>query len=160
MDHLCKLGLAFFLMLTALTFSLLALLTDNWYHVTTDPDIDPEVKQRYNYHFGLWRLCYDRMPKDMAADPQYRKDGSSCIFIYRQLLHRQEHTLDDDARLRLHLSRTVMGGSIAEAAFTLFAVLSLMCGVWPSSKLTAARQGCVFLGTAILLLLASQYSQS
>ncbi|XP_076458421.1 uncharacterized protein LOC143292117 [Babylonia areolata] len=156
MDHLCKLGIVFFLMLVSLTLTLLALLTDNWYRVHTDPNVDPEVRRRYNFHFGLWRQCYDRMPADIATDSRYTKEGSSCVFIYQQLVKKQEDSLDKDSQLRLHLSRTVLGCSIAAAAMTLFSVLTLICGVWPSGRHHQLnRRGCVYLSTALLLLCAT-----
>nr|KAG5710481.1 hypothetical protein BaRGS_022299 [Batillaria attramentaria] len=64
MGHLCALVCVLLILLLALAATLVALLTDNWYRVDTDDIINPSnyTKQRYNFHYGLWRLCYDDVP--------------------------------------------------------------------------------------------------
>jgi hypothetical protein len=62
MGHICALVIVLFILIASLACILVALLTDNWYKVTTPDNINPDLKKSYNFQYGLWRLCYDDMP--------------------------------------------------------------------------------------------------
>ncbi|KAK7113636.1 uncharacterized protein [Littorina saxatilis] len=146
--------LVLFLLLASLALTIVALLTDNWYRVHTPDNVNPEAKKKYNFHFGLWRLCYEDMPEAIANDESYDKEGSSCIFIHKALIQKDEESMDYDSKLRLHLSRTVLGCNIAAAAVMLFSMIALMCGVWPAKCDNVKKPG-LFLSVSILLLFAT-----
>ena len=53
------------------------------------------------------------------------------------------------------LSRTVLGCSIAAAGMLVFALITLICGLLPSAQ-RASKKGCIYLSTAVLLMLAGK----
>ncbi|KAL8569242.1 hypothetical protein ACOMHN_047929 [Nucella lapillus] len=139
----------------SLGLNLTALLTDHWYSAETPDNIDPVAKTMYNFHYGLWRLCYDEnLPDYVAQDNRYEKDGS-CAYIYKQLIERNEDDLVYNSRLRLHLSRTVLGCSIASGAAILASLISLLCGLCRLCAAQSDKRPCVYLSASLLLLLAT-----
>ena len=62
MGQMCMLVCVLFVLLASLTLTIVALLTDRWYRVYTNDNINPDIKKSYNFNYGLWRLCYDDMP--------------------------------------------------------------------------------------------------
>ena len=62
MNTLYTLAILLPTMLVSLTLSIVALLTDNWYEVSTIAIVNSNDQRFYNFHYGLWRLCYDNMP--------------------------------------------------------------------------------------------------
>ncbi|KAK7502403.1 hypothetical protein BaRGS_00006356 [Batillaria attramentaria] len=90
---------------------------------------------------------------DLAQSSSYRRDGD-CIYIHEELIQKHEEDLDFDHRLRLHLSRTVVGCSIAAAALQLAVLVSLLCGVWPG-QCDVIRRSRLYLATSLILMLAT-----
>ena len=62
MGQWCGLVVVMFMLLSSLACIIVALLTDNWYKVSTEDNINPDIKKANNFHYGQWRLCYDEMP--------------------------------------------------------------------------------------------------
>lgn len=152
MAQVCALVFINLVLVLAIAGTLVALLTDNWYRVDTY-STDVTSRQTYNFHYGLWRLCYDEIPPNVANSERFKRNGD-CIFIHEELIQRDEENMDYGRRLRLHLSRTVVGCSIAAAAIQLGVLVSLVCGVWPGGC-DPVKRPCLYLSTSLLLMLAT-----
>lgn len=152
MGQVCLVTVVFIIMVASLAVILVALLTDNWYRVHTADNINPELKKSYNFHYGLWRLCYDDMPTAISSDSSYKKDGGSCVYIHDWLIQKNEDELSLGSRVRIHLSRAVLGCSIAAAAAVLASLISLTCGVWPGRCARVQRPFLYFVTSMFLFL--------
>ncbi|XP_025108935.1 uncharacterized protein LOC112573108 [Pomacea canaliculata] len=153
MGHFCMLVVVLLLLVAALVLMLVSILTDWWYRVDTQGNYSSTITQNYNFHYGFWRLCYNTVPDDLTADQRARLDGS-CLTIYQQLIEKNEGDLDYDLRLRLHLSRTVVGCAIAAVGVAVGAALSLLCAVWPGRCDPVPRPP-FYLTMSLFVLLAS-----
>ncbi|XP_046584691.1 transmembrane protein 178A-like [Haliotis rubra] len=138
-----------FLLLAALTLTLIGVLTEYWYYVEADSNLNETMQQHWNYNYGLWKKCYTDIPRDIVKN----KVGS-CVTIYQDLIKRDESSLDKDGQVYMHLSRSVVGFAIAMGAVQLAAVFTLICGNWPGNCKTI-RKGKLYLSASLILLFAT-----
>ncbi|XP_041362266.1 uncharacterized protein LOC121378254 [Gigantopelta aegis] len=147
----CMLIFILFILLAAFGLNIVGILTDNWYEVkTTDPSLNSTTKHAWNYHYGMWRRCFDTIPEGI---PITERSGK-CITTYRDLIKRNEDALTNDERIKLHVSRAHVAFAIVCGAAELSALIVLLCGMWPGNCRRVLKGG-LFLTTSLILFFAT-----
>ncbi|KAK3089804.1 hypothetical protein FSP39_006662 [Pinctada imbricata] len=148
--QLCLLFLVLFMILISLALTLVAIVTDYWYTVDVDETkvTNVTVVNSFTYSFGMWRKCYDVVPDDVPVDRRVNK----CAYTYQDLIPARDPTSAADKRY-LHLERSWVGCLIASAAVQIFAILTLICGLWPADC-NPFKRAKLYLVASILCLLA------
>ncbi|XP_050392053.1 uncharacterized protein LOC126810812 [Patella vulgata] len=144
------LAIVLFMILASLALTLVGILTDNWYSVSTEDKSNTTFESKWNYHYGMWKRCYNTLPNELKES---MKTGD-CVYIYKDLIKRNEHDLSYDDRLHLHLSRSYVAFAIVCGAVQLSTLLTLICGVWPA-KCKLIKRSRLYLSSALMLLLAT-----
>ncbi|XP_071107917.1 uncharacterized protein [Haliotis cracherodii] len=138
-----------FLLLAALALTLIGVLTEYWYFVEADSNLNETMQREWNYNYGLWKKCYPGIPQDIVKN----KIGS-CVTIYQDLIKVDESRLDNEGQIYMHLSRSVVGFAITMGAVQIAAILTLICGNWPGNCKTI-RKGKLYLTSSLILLFAT-----
>lgn len=146
--QLCLLFLVLFLILASLALMLTGIVTDYWYRVDASGSSNTTVKERFTYHFGMWRKCYTySIPPEIPID---RRAGR-CVYTYQDLFPRTMATFSASDERYLHLERSWIACLIAGAAIQVFAILTLICGLWPADCKSVKRSS-LYLSASILCL--------
>lgn len=147
--QLCLLFLVLCMILISLGLILTSIVTDYWYNVQNS-NSNTTVANTYSYSFGMWRKCYT---KDVPKDVPYERRVNKCAYTYQDLVPRTMPSTEEGARY-LHLERAWVGCAIASAGIQIFAILTMICGLWPADCANAKRST-LYLVTSILCLIAA-----
>lgn len=147
--QLCLLFLVLCMILISLGLILTSIVTDYWYNVQNS-NSNATVANTYSYTFGMWRKCYS---KDVPKDVPYERRVNKCAYTYQDLVPRSMPSTEEGARY-LHLERAWVGCAIASAGIQIFAILTMICGLWPADCANAKRST-LYLVTSILCLIAA-----
>ncbi|XP_061175744.1 uncharacterized protein LOC133184683 [Saccostrea echinata] len=146
--QLCLLFLVLCMILISLGLILTSIVTDYWYTVKND-NSNTTVANTFSYSFGMWRKCYS---KEVPKDVPYERRVNKCAYTYQDLIPRVMPKKAEDERY-LHMERAWVGCAVASAGIQIFAILTMICGLWPA-KCNDAKRSTLYLAASILCLIA------
>lgn len=145
---MCVIGFSVFFMMAALALTLISIYFDYWYEVDASGSSNVTVRYEFSYRYGMWRKCYLNKVPSNETKIRY----GQCVYTYEDLVPKDPPETTDEIRY-LHLERSWVGCLIACGGIQIFAVLSMICGLWPCR--TNPKRSKIYLVTAILFLLAA-----
>ncbi|VDI22243.1 Hypothetical predicted protein [Mytilus galloprovincialis] len=146
--HMCAIAVSVFFMISALALTLISIYFDYWYEVDAVNNSNTTIKNTFSYRYGMWRKCYLYEVPSAEERVRYEK----CVYTYEDLIPRKDPE-DSDGIRYLHLERSWVGLLITCGAIQIFAVLTMICGLWPCRK--NPKRSSIYLASAILFLFAA-----
>lgn len=148
--HMCALFTALLLLLVSIGLIVTSVVTDFWYKASNDSN-NATVKRDFNYHFGMWRKCYENgIP---TFEPAENRQGD-CVFTYKDMVKRAEDNMPWEDYRYLSLERSWVALMITAGGLELFTIIVLIFGLWPGDC-KAIRRSSIYLIAAVMSLLGA-----